>query len=40
MNDFLQAFAMSFSFAAGVFVGMLAIIGALIMFRYSKKNES
>ncbi|WP_346067642.1 hypothetical protein [Sphingobacterium siyangense] len=38
MNDFLQAFAMSFSFAAGVLVGMLAVIGALLMFRNSKSK--
>lgn len=40
MNEYLQTFVAAISFAAGVFVGMLAIIGALIMFRYSKKNES
>jgi len=38
MNEYLQTFAAAISFAAGVFVGMLAIIGAWVMFRYSRKK--
>lgn len=40
MNEILNTLVPCIAFVMGVAVGMLAIIGALIMFRYSKNNES
>lgn len=40
MDEILKTLVPCVAFTLGAAVGMLAVIGALVMFRYSKKNES